>query len=145
MCGRGHLKYRCISVYFFGICLYLRSCRVYYILCFFFHFSISWLISFKRYFFIVLKNTSFLKGLHKFSSSRPEVFCNYQACNVIKKETVTQVISCEFYETFKNTYFYRTPGSTTSVRHLHINQEACLLLIVMVDSTLLMSKGFIYS
>ena len=32
-----------------------------------------------------------------------------QACNFIKKETLTQVFSCEFCESFKNTFFYRTP------------------------------------
>ena len=28
-----------------------------------------------------------------------------QACNFIKKETLTQVFSCEFCEIFKNTFF----------------------------------------
>ena len=28
-----------------------------------------------------------------------------QACNFIKKETLAQVFSCEFYEIFKNTFF----------------------------------------
>ena len=32
-----------------------------------------------------------------------------QACNFIKKETLTQMFSCEFCETFKKTFFYRTP------------------------------------
>ena len=65
-------------------------------------------------------------------SSRPEVFCkkgslrNFakftgkhlcqgllikfqaSACNFIKKETVAQVFCCEFYETSKNTFCYRT-------------------------------------
>ena len=31
------------------------------------------------------------------------------ACNFIKKETLAQVFSCEFYEISKNTFFYRTP------------------------------------
>ena len=31
------------------------------------------------------------------------------SCNFIEKETPTQVFSCEFSETFKNTFFYRTP------------------------------------
>ena len=30
------------------------------------------------------------------------------ACNFIKKETVTQVFSCEFCENFKNKLFFRT-------------------------------------
>ena len=29
-------------------------------------------------------------------------------CNFIKKETLAQMFSCEFYEIFKNTFFYRT-------------------------------------
>ena len=28
-----------------------------------------------------------------------------QACNFIKKEALAQVLSCEFYEIFKNTIF----------------------------------------
>ena len=31
------------------------------------------------------------------------------ACNFIKKETLAQAFSCEFYEISKNTFFYRTP------------------------------------
>ena len=31
------------------------------------------------------------------------------AYNFIKKETLTQVFSCEFYEISKNTFSYRTP------------------------------------
>ena len=65
-------------------------------------------------------------------SCRPEVFCKkgilsnflgvlrnhlyqslfltkLQACNFIKKETLAQVFYCEFCETFKSNYFYRTP------------------------------------
>ena len=73
----------------------------------------------------------------KIRSSRPEVFCKKdvfenlakftgkhlrqglflnkvaglrpKACNFLKKETLAQVLSCECYEVFKNTYFYRTP------------------------------------
>ena len=36
------------------------------------------------------------------------------ACNFIKKETLAQVFSCEFYEISKNTFFYRTPLVATS-------------------------------
>ena len=32
-----------------------------------------------------------------------------QACNFIKKETLTQVFSCQLCKIFKNTFFYRTP------------------------------------
>ena len=37
-----------------------------------------------------------------------------QAYNVIKKETLTQVFSCEFCESSKNTYFYITPPVVAS-------------------------------
>ena len=36
-------------------------------------------------------------------------------CNFIKKETLAQVFSCEFGETFKNTFSYRTPPVAASV------------------------------
>ena len=35
--------------------------------------------------------------------------CRPKACNFIKKETLAEVFSCEFYEISKNTFFYRTP------------------------------------
>ena len=38
----------------------------------------------------------------KYRSSRPEAGT---ACNVIKKETLAQVFSCEFCEISKNTFF----------------------------------------
>ena len=60
-----------------------------------------------------------------FRSSRPEVFLEIsqnskentcarllpepQACNFIKKESLAQVFSCEFWKISKNTFFYRTP------------------------------------
>ena len=37
-----------------------------------------------------------------------------EACNFIKKETLTQVFSCEFCEIFKNTFSYRTPSVAVS-------------------------------
>ena len=33
---------------------------------------------------------------------------NSEACNFIKKDTLTQVFSCEFSEIFKNNFFHRT-------------------------------------
>ena len=38
----------------------------------------------------------------------------YQACNFIKKEALTQVFSCEFWETSKNNLFDRTPPVAAS-------------------------------
>ena len=41
------------------------------------------------------------------------------ACNFIKKETLAQVFSCEFWEISKNAFFYRTPLVAASVqRHV---------------------------
>ena len=34
---------------------------------------------------------------------------------LLKKEALAQVFSCEFWEIFKNTIFYRTPPVITSV------------------------------
>ena len=36
-------------------------------------------------------------------------------CNFIKKETLAQVLFCEFCEIFKNTFCYRTPLVAASV------------------------------
>ena len=43
------------------------------------------------------------------SQNSQENSCARVACNFIKKETLAQVFSCEFYEISKNTFFYRTP------------------------------------
>ena len=46
-----------------------------------------------------------------------------KSCNFIKKETLAQVFSCEFFEVSKNTFSYRTPlvaASEIYVLHLHI-------------------------
>ena len=37
-----------------------------------------------------------------------------EVCNFIKKETLAQVISCEFCEVSKNTFSYRTPPLAAS-------------------------------
>ena len=37
-----------------------------------------------------------------------------KACNFIKKESLTQVFSCEFCEISKNNFFYRTPPVAAS-------------------------------
>ena len=41
----------------------------------------------------------------KIQKQPPEVFCNAEAWNFIKKETLTEVFSCEFFEISKNTFF----------------------------------------
>ena len=43
----------------------------------------------------------------------PEVFC--EACNFIKKETLAQVFSCEFFEISKNNIFTEHLWTTASV------------------------------
>ena len=36
------------------------------------------------------------------------------ACNFIKKETSTQVFSCEYHKMFENSFFYGTPPVAAS-------------------------------
>ena len=48
-----------------------------------------------------------------------KVFFRSQACNFIKKEALTQVFSCQFCEISKNTFSYRTPPVTASVKTTH--------------------------
>ena len=46
--------------------------------------------------------------------------------NVIKKETLTQVLTCEIYESFKNTFFYRTPLVAASEQIQEISVVHCV-------------------
>ena len=46
-----------------------------------------------------------------------------QACNFIKKESLTQVFSREFCEISKNTLFYRTPSVTASESSKYLTKE----------------------
>ena len=50
---------------------------------------------------------------------RASFLINLQAetCNFIKKETLTQVFSCEFSEIFKNNFFAEQLRATDSVQH----------------------------
>ena len=54
-----------------------------------------------------------------FRSSRPEA----DECNVIKRETLAQVFSCEFYEVFKKTFFCTIPLVVASVRCFFIRPK----------------------
>ena len=61
--------------------------------------------------------------------------CQSQACNLIKKETLAQVFSCEFCEISKNTFFYKTPPTlrkknclTENVSFKEFKQAELLLL-----------------
>ena len=38
-----------------------------------------------------------------------------KTCNFIKKETLTQVFFCEFYEIFRNNFFHKAPLAAASV------------------------------
>ena len=55
---------------------------------------------------VVHNNFTKLTGKHLCQS----LFFN----NFIKKETLAQVLSCEFCEIFRNTFFYRTPPVAAS-------------------------------
>ena len=88
---------------------------------------VSWCDIMKSY-LQIKRARSFVFGVEKSKNSRPEVFCrkgllrNFakftgkHLCQslFIKKETLVQVLSCEFGEISKNTFFYRTPLVTVS-------------------------------
>ena len=54
--------------------------------------------------------------LQNFAKFNGKHLCQSEACNFIKKETLAQVFSCEFYEIFKKTFFteYRIPPVAAS-------------------------------
>ena len=77
--------------------------------------------------------------MDRFGTSRPEVFCEKgvlgnlakftgkHLCQrlffnklFLSKKRLTQVLSCECFEIFKNTFFYRTPPVAASV-YLYIS------------------------
>ena len=39
------------------------------------------------------------------ATSEKGILRNFVSCNFIKKETLAQVFSCEFFEIYKNTFF----------------------------------------
>ena len=41
-----------------------------------------------------------------------------EACSFIKKETLAQVFSCEFWEISRNTFCYRTSPVATSIKRI---------------------------
>ena len=52
----------------------------------------------------------------------PETLFQAEAWNFIKKETLAQVFSCEFYEISKNTFSYRTaPVAASGFNYLGKN------------------------
>ena len=76
---------------------------------------------------IFYKKKTLLKKTHSVESQKPEsvsrswsvkIHKKTQACNVIKKETLANVISCDFCKIFKNTSFYRTPPVAVSEKQI---------------------------
>ena len=55
-----------------------------------------------------------------------------QACKFIKKETLAQVFSCEFYEISKNSFFHRTPVVAASEFFHIINLSQYFVLLVKI-------------
>ena len=56
------------------------------------------------------------QNLEENTFARGSFLIKLEACNFIKKETLTQVFSCEFCKTFKNTnFFHGTPTLAGSV------------------------------
>ena len=54
-----------------------------------------------------------------------------QACNFIKKETLVQVFSCEFYETSKNIFSYGTPPVAASLFSVFLSLDQNLRKTIM--------------
>ena len=61
------------------------------------------------------RNNLRFRSSHRRCSVRKGVLRKAEACNVIKKETLAQVFSCEFCEISKNTFFTEKLRATTSV------------------------------
>ena len=51
-----------------------------------------------------------------------------QACNFIKKETLAQVLSCEFCEIFKNTFYTEHLWTTASII-MWIFTDICIVIV----------------
>ena len=71
--------------------------------------------------YFICPGVKFILGLCLHKNSCMEVLCEKgvlgrpEACNFIKKETLTQVFSSEFCEIFQNTFIYRIPSVAASV------------------------------
>ena len=69
--------------------------------------------------------------IHRISSCARVSFL-IRACNFIKKETLTQVLSCEFCEISKNTFFterlWTTASETVDIDALKISLSSALYL-----------------
>ena len=56
-----------------------------------------------------------------------------EAFNLIKKETLAQVFSCELCEISKNTFFHRTPLVAASLMTLFANEMMLILNSLFTD------------
>ena len=82
----------------------------------------------------VLNNFSKFKGKHRIQSE-----CG-KACNFIKKETLAQVFSCEFWEISKNTFFteHLQVTASTYVRDVYSRCDKlfkCYFLLITCAAT----------
>ena len=65
---------------------------------------------------VVLGNFAKFTGKHQCQISfLIKLQAKAKACNFMKKETLAQLFSCEFWDIFKNTILYRTPPVATSL------------------------------
>ena len=70
-----------------------------------------------------------INRLNKYRSSRPEVFCkkvlleNPRPATLLKKLTLAQVLSCEFFEISKNTFLHRTLLVAVSISKKRIRNK----------------------
>ena len=71
--------------------------------------AVSWRFSAKKVFLENLQNS------YENTCARVSCLIKPEACNLIKKETLTQVISNEFCEICQNIFSYRTPPVAASV------------------------------
>ena len=75
-------------------------------------------------------------AVHTKNHTRSDSTCIPQVCNLIKKESVAQVFSCEFWEISKNTFFtehLRTTASESSSESCQIQQTRGCLDILLIN------------
>ena len=58
--------------------------------------------------------------------------------NLIKKETLAQAFSCEFYEISKNTFSYKTPLVAGSEHNLYLTLFIAKLQVILVKLKLIL-------
>ena len=112
-----------------------------------------------KFFFVAVTLTNSRIGFYftwesfKYRSCHQEVFCKKgllrnKACNVIKKKTQAQVISCEFCQISKNTFLHGTPlvAASSSIQgtfilqyldrttNLHFSNNKRFVIILQVSS-----------